>query len=133
MRQPLPSSCRDTVTGNAFFHGCVDELTWLLEDKSTWVAGLAMTLATIQVGLYTIFQFRLQFACCFSSKPKQYFKLFFLGRKRGLEFGAGSSTEKRRRRSQKLQTIIIYKFVRVIHSFRSITFAKMRTIFSAIF
>lgn len=49
MRQPLPSTCRDTVTGNAFFHGCVDELTWLLEDKSGWVAGLAMTLAFIQV------------------------------------------------------------------------------------
>lgn len=49
MRQPLPSTCRDTVTGNAFFHGCVDELTWLLEDKSGWVAGLAMTLALIKV------------------------------------------------------------------------------------
>lgn len=49
MRQPLPSTCRDTVTGNAFFHGCVDELTWLLEDKSGWVAGLAMTLGFIQV------------------------------------------------------------------------------------
>lgn len=51
MRQPLPSTCRDTVTGNAFFHGCVDELTWLLEDKSGWVAGLAMTLGLIQVSL----------------------------------------------------------------------------------
>lgn len=51
LRQPLPSTCRDTVTGNAFFHGCVDELTWFLEDKSGWVAGLAMALATIQVGL----------------------------------------------------------------------------------
>lgn len=49
MRQPLPSTCRDTVTGNAFFHGCVDELTWLLEDKSGWVAGLAMTLSFIHV------------------------------------------------------------------------------------
>lgn len=49
MRQPLPSTCRDSVTGNAFFHGCVDELTWLLEDKSGWVAGLAMTLALIKV------------------------------------------------------------------------------------
>lgn len=54
MRQPLPSSCRDSVTGNAFFHGCVDELTWLLEDKSGWVAGLAMTLALIQVRMITI-------------------------------------------------------------------------------
>lgn len=49
LRQPLPATCRDTVTGNAFFHGCVDELTWFLEDKSGWVAGLAMALATIQV------------------------------------------------------------------------------------
>lgn len=52
MRQPLPSTCRDTVTGNAFFHGCVDELTWLLEDKSGWVAGLAMTLAFIHVCIW---------------------------------------------------------------------------------
>lgn len=51
MRQPLPDTCRDTVTGNAFFNGCVDELTWLLEDKVGWVAGLAMTLALIQVKL----------------------------------------------------------------------------------
>lgn len=49
LRQPLPSACRDTVTGNAFFHGCVDELTWVLEDKSAWVAGLAMTLGLIHV------------------------------------------------------------------------------------
>lgn len=49
LRQPLPATCRDTVTGNAFFHGCVDELTWFLEDKSGWVAGLAMALATIHV------------------------------------------------------------------------------------
>lgn len=49
MRQPLPATCRDSVTGNAFFHGCVDELTWFLEDKSGWVAGLAMALATIHV------------------------------------------------------------------------------------
>ncbi len=52
LRQPLPATCRDTVTGNAFFHGCVDELTWFLEDKSGWVAGLAMALATIQVSLF---------------------------------------------------------------------------------
>lgn len=54
MRQPLPSTCRDTVTGNAFFHGCVDELTWLLEDKSSWVAGLAMTLSFISVRMITL-------------------------------------------------------------------------------
>lgn len=53
LRQPLPSSCRDTVTGNAFFHGCVDELTWFLEDKSGWVAGIAMALTTIHVRRYT--------------------------------------------------------------------------------
>lgn len=55
MRQPLPFTCRDTVTGNAFFHGCVDELTWLLEDKSGWIAGLAMTLSFIQVWTFSIF------------------------------------------------------------------------------
>lgn len=54
MRQPLPSSCRDSVTGNAYFHGCVDELTWILEDKSSWIAGLAMILAFIQVRMNII-------------------------------------------------------------------------------
>lgn len=49
LRQPLPSACRNTITGNAFYNGCVDELTWLLEDKSAWVASLAMSLAIIQV------------------------------------------------------------------------------------
>lgn len=47
MRQPLPTECRDTVTGNAFFHGCVNELTWFLEDKSVWAAVMAMILAAI--------------------------------------------------------------------------------------
>lgn len=49
LRQPLPSSCRDTVTGNAFFYGCTDELTWLIEDKSGWIAGLAMSASLIHV------------------------------------------------------------------------------------
>lgn len=47
--QPLPSECRDSVTGNAFFTGCVDELTWFLEEKAGWIAGLAMTLTLIHV------------------------------------------------------------------------------------
>ncbi|KAK3915354.1 Tetraspanin-2A [Frankliniella fusca] len=44
LRKPLPSECRDTVTGNAFFYGCVEELTWFLEERAAWVAGIAMTL-----------------------------------------------------------------------------------------
>ncbi|XP_049289291.1 tetraspanin-2A [Anopheles funestus] len=47
MRQPLPLECRDTVTGNAFFNGCVNELTWFLEDKSIWAAIMAMILAAV--------------------------------------------------------------------------------------
>ncbi|KAI5703373.1 hypothetical protein M8J75_010998 [Diaphorina citri] len=43
-RQPLPSECRDTVTGNPFFHGCVDEITWMLQDKSYWIAGICIAL-----------------------------------------------------------------------------------------
>lgn len=49
LRQPLPIECRDTVTGNAFFHGCVDELTWFLEDKSIWAAAMAMVLGAIHM------------------------------------------------------------------------------------
>ncbi|XP_055383584.1 tetraspanin-2A [Condylostylus longicornis] len=49
LQQPLPMECRDTVTGNAFQHGCVDELTWFLEDKSVWIVGLAMCVAFLAV------------------------------------------------------------------------------------
>ncbi|GJQ83925.1 hypothetical protein Trydic_g8665 [Trypoxylus dichotomus] len=49
LRKPLPAQCRDTVTGNAFFHGCVDELTWFFEEKCAWIAALAMANAMIHV------------------------------------------------------------------------------------
>uniref|UniRef100_A0A6P7FT35 Tetraspanin-2A n=1 Tax=Diabrotica virgifera virgifera TaxID=50390 RepID=A0A6P7FT35_DIAVI len=49
LQQPLPSQCRDTVTGNPFFHGCVDELTWFFEEKCGWIAGLAMAICMINV------------------------------------------------------------------------------------
>jgi len=49
LRQPLPIECRDTVTGHAFSNGCVDEMTWYLEDKSIWATAMAMSLAMIHV------------------------------------------------------------------------------------
>lgn len=49
MRKPLPTECRDTVTGNAFFYGCVEELTWFLEERSAWLAALAMTVCFANV------------------------------------------------------------------------------------
>ncbi|XP_022904592.1 tetraspanin-2A isoform X2 [Onthophagus taurus] len=49
LRKPLPRECRDTVTGNAFFHGCVSELTWFFEEKTAWIAALAMTAAMFHV------------------------------------------------------------------------------------
>lgn len=49
LQQPLPTECRDTVTGNPFFHGCVDELTWFFEVKCAWIAALAMIVAFINV------------------------------------------------------------------------------------
>lgn len=49
LQQPLPTECRDTVTGNPFFHGCVDELTWFFEVKCAWIAALAMLVAFINV------------------------------------------------------------------------------------
>jgi len=57
MRKPLPTECRDTVTGNAFHHGCVDELTWFLEARSGWLAGLAMALCMLHVRIMKIFKF----------------------------------------------------------------------------
>jgi len=49
LQHPLPNECRDTVTGNPFYHGCVDELTWFFEQKCAWVAGLAMTVCFFHV------------------------------------------------------------------------------------
>ncbi|XP_014223850.1 tetraspanin-2A [Trichogramma pretiosum] len=47
--KPLPAECRDTVTGNAFFHGCVEELTWFFEFKSMGIGFLGMTLGMLNV------------------------------------------------------------------------------------
>lgn len=47
--KPLPTECRDTVTGNAFFHGCVDELTWFLQDRAGWISALVLTACFIHV------------------------------------------------------------------------------------
>ncbi|XP_011298165.1 CD81 antigen [Fopius arisanus] len=47
--KPLPSECRDSVTGNAFFHGCVDELSWFLEGRSGWLAGISLALCLLHV------------------------------------------------------------------------------------
>lgn len=49
LKKPLPRECRDTVTGNAFFHGCVEELTWFFEEKCAWIAALAMSAAMFHV------------------------------------------------------------------------------------
>lgn len=49
LRQPLPSSCRDAVSGNAFFNGCVDELTWFFEAKSSWIVAIALALGMLNV------------------------------------------------------------------------------------
>jgi CD9 antigen len=63
LKQPLPNECRDSVTGNPFYHGCVDELTWFFEQKCAWVAGLAMTVCffhVINVVLATILKAALE-------------------------------------------------------------------------
>ncbi|CAB0035810.1 unnamed protein product [Trichogramma brassicae] len=49
--KPLPSECRDTVTGNAFFHGCVEELTWFFEFKSMGIGFLGMSLGMFNVSI----------------------------------------------------------------------------------
>ncbi|CAG9091591.1 unnamed protein product [Plutella xylostella] len=49
LRKPLPSECRDSVTGNSYFHGCVDELTWYLEGKTAWLAAIVLASCMIAV------------------------------------------------------------------------------------
>lgn len=51
LQQPLPSQCRNSVTGNPYFHGCVHEMTWFFEEKCAWIAALAMTLCFIHVSI----------------------------------------------------------------------------------
>ena len=49
LKKPLPNECRNTVTGNAFFYGCVDEISWFLEGRSGWLAGLALALCMLHI------------------------------------------------------------------------------------
>lgn len=49
MKKPLPNECRDTVTGNAFFYGCVEEISWFLEGRSGWLSGLALALCMLHI------------------------------------------------------------------------------------
>lgn len=42
LRKPLPNECRDSVTGNPYFHGCGDEVIWMLQDKAYWITGIAI-------------------------------------------------------------------------------------------
>ncbi|KAL1110183.1 hypothetical protein AAG570_008260 [Ranatra chinensis] len=49
LRRALPTQCRDTVTGNAFFYGCADELTWFLEQRSSWISGVACVLCFLNI------------------------------------------------------------------------------------
>ncbi|VVC27626.1 Tetraspanin/Peripherin,Tetraspanin, EC2 domain [Cinara cedri] len=49
LRRALPSECRDTVTGNAFFYGCADEVTWFLEEKSKWITNIAISIAALEM------------------------------------------------------------------------------------
>lgn len=52
LNKPLPAECRDSVTGNAYFHGCVDELTWYLEGKTGWLAGIVLASCMICVSSF---------------------------------------------------------------------------------
>ncbi|KAL0884129.1 hypothetical protein ABMA27_016148 [Loxostege sticticalis] len=49
LNKPFPAECRDSVTGNAYFHGCVDELTFYLESKTGWLAGIVLAACMIAV------------------------------------------------------------------------------------
>jgi len=44
MKRALPSHCRDQVTGNTYYYGCADEMTWFLEQRSGWIIALALLL-----------------------------------------------------------------------------------------
>lgn len=49
LNRAIPTECRDTVTGNTFFYGCADEITWLLETPAIWVAALALVLCAKKI------------------------------------------------------------------------------------
>ncbi|KOB76060.1 Tetraspanin, partial [Operophtera brumata] len=48
-REILRMVQEDSVTGNAYFHGCIDELTWYLEGKTSWLAGIVLASCMISV------------------------------------------------------------------------------------
>lgn len=74
LRQPLPMECRDSVTGNAYFNGCVDEVIWYLEDKSVWMAIVGMSLGLMHVSflLYFIFEINFFLVCKFFFSPSKF-------------------------------------------------------------
>lgn len=49
LNRALPTECRDPVTGNTFFYGCADEITWRLEAPATWIAALVLVLCAKKV------------------------------------------------------------------------------------
>lgn len=75
LQQPLPTQCRDTVTGNPFYHGCVDELTWFFEEKTAWVVGLAMSVCFAHVSIRYLITLRKK-----PSKLSSYNKAIFQAR-----------------------------------------------------
>lgn len=70
LRHALPTECRDTVTGNAFFYGCAEEVTWFLEYKSRWTTNIAIAIAALEV--------RHEHTRC--ATPNTYFTDFHLAR-----------------------------------------------------
>ncbi|XP_039299587.1 tetraspanin-2A [Nilaparvata lugens] len=52
LKRALPAECRDTVTGNCYFHGCVDELTWTLDERCFWPIYIAITQCFLHVCRY---------------------------------------------------------------------------------
>lgn len=49
LRRPLPTECRNSVTGNAYFYGCVEEISWFLEGRSGWLTGIALSLCMLHI------------------------------------------------------------------------------------
>lgn len=49
LQRALPTECRDPVTGNTFFYGCADEISWRLETPATWIAGLVLVLCAKKI------------------------------------------------------------------------------------
>ncbi|XP_043192706.1 tetraspanin-2A-like [Amphibalanus amphitrite] len=68
---PTPNTCRDPIQGNEWANSCSQEITFMLQIKTGWIAGITLFLCFFQI-LMVLFAFCLHSAL--KSEEKSYAK-----------------------------------------------------------